>query len=268
VPDEAIDLQTDVPHSARVYDFLLGGKDNFPADRAAAEEFVKMAPDLPQAARANRHFMRRVTRHLAEVEGIRQFLDIGTGLPTSPNLHEVVQEVAPESRVVYVDNDPIVLVHARALLTGTPEGLTKYLHADLFEPEAILASDEVRETFDLSRPVALSLFSILHFIEDDQVVANVVSRLMAPLAEGSVLAVSMACPHPDPEKNAEGRAAAQARGLPGKPRTPAELESLLFEDLELLAPGVVPVNEWQPDELADKLGGGIVQACGGVGRKG
>src|SRR3954470_25049038 len=147
-----VNLNTSVPHSARIYDFLLGGKDNFEADRAAAATIVEASPSLPISMRANRQYMARVAHYLAADRGIRQFLDIGTGLPTSPNLHEVVQSVAPGSRVVYVDNDPIVLVHARALLTGAAEGRTSYLDADLHDPQAILGSAEFRETFDLSRP--------------------------------------------------------------------------------------------------------------------
>src|SRR3954447_20213224 len=155
-----VDLNTSVPHSARIYDFLLGGKDNFEADRAAAATIVEASPSLPISMRANRQYMARVAHYLAADRGIRQFLDIGTGLPTSPNLHEVVQGVAPESRVVYVDNDPIVLVHARALLTSSPEGRTAYLDADLRHPDAILAAPQLTETLDLGEPVAVSLIAV------------------------------------------------------------------------------------------------------------
>ena len=147
------DLRTDVPHSARIYDYLLGGKDNFAADRAAAAEITKDWPNLSISMRANRHFMRRMTRYLAAEQGIRQFLDIGTGLPTAPNLHQVAQEVAPESRILYVDNDPIVLAHARALLRSSPRGKTGYIDADLRNVEGILHARQTRETLDLSQPM-------------------------------------------------------------------------------------------------------------------
>src|SRR6266511_3908237 len=162
-----VTLNTAIPHSARIYDSLLGGKDNFEADRAAAAAIVESTPNLPVSMRANRQYMVRVAHFLAAERGIRQFLDIGTGLPTSPNLHEVVQQVAPESRVVYVDNDPIVLVHARALLTTAPEGATAYVDADLRDVQAILHADAVQETLDFSQPIAVSLIAILQFVTDE-----------------------------------------------------------------------------------------------------
>jgi hypothetical protein len=150
-----VDLRTGQPHTARVYDFILGGKDNFPADRAAAEGMLSEWPSLRTAMRENRKFMQRVTRYLVEEAGIRQFLDVGTGIPTSPNLHEVAQGIAPESRVVYVDNDPIVLAHARALLTSSAQGATAYIDADMTAPSNILAAPEFEQTLDLSKPIAL-----------------------------------------------------------------------------------------------------------------
>ncbi|MFF5261579.1 SAM-dependent methyltransferase [Actinomadura viridis] len=263
---EPIDLRTHVPHSARIYDYLLGGKDNYPADRSAAHEIIKDWVNLPRSMRANRDFMRRVTRHLAEKEGLRQFLDIGTGLPTAPNLHEVAQEVAPESRVVYVDNDPVVLVHARALLVGSPEGRTTYLEADFREPAAILSSGELRETLDLDRPVALSLIAILQFIVDDRTAADVIGRLMEPLAPGSVLALSTVTADSAPEEVAGGVAAYNARGIPTRARGRAEVERF-FAGLELLPPGVVLVNHWRPDGPAASVPDAHVHMYGGVARK-
>src|SRR4029453_885555 len=158
-------IDTSVPHPARRYNYLLGGKDNFAADRAAGDELARMFPTVRIAAVENRRFLQRATRFLTEEAGIRQFLDIGTGLPTADNTHEVAQRIAPDSRVVYVDNDPMVMAHARALLTSTPQGRTTYIEADLRSPEAILADPELRETLDLGEPVALMLVAVLHFID-------------------------------------------------------------------------------------------------------
>src|SRR2546421_5402379 len=164
-------LRTDVPHSARVYDALLGGKDNFAADRATAQKMTQILPGLKTTALANRQFMVRVARHLATERGIRQFLDIGTGLPTSPNLHQVVQAVDPTSRIVYVDNDPLLLVHPRALLTSSPEGKTSYVAADLRDVEAIFRTPEF--TLDTSEPMAVTLIARLHFLEEDDLVRDI-----------------------------------------------------------------------------------------------
>lgn len=266
VTDSGIDLKTEVPHSARVYDYLLGGKDNFSADRAAAAEITKDWPNLPRSMRANRNFMARVARHLAAEHGIRQFLDIGTGLPTSPNLHEVAQEVAPESRIAYVDNDPIVLVHARALLTSNPEGRTTYLDADLRDPDTILESRQLRETLDLDRPIAVTVFAILHFITDDAVVQDIIDRLMRPLPPGSILALSMCTADSAPEEVNAGVAAYNANGIPVVARDRAEVERF-FDGLELLDPGVVLVNHWHADDLAAAVDDAHVHMYGGIARK-
>src|SRR4051812_4650223 len=190
-----VDLNTTVPHSARIYDYLLGGKDNFEADRAAAFEIVKSSPSLPISMRANRQYMARVAHYLAAERGIKQFLDIGTGLPTSPNLHEVVQKADPTSKIVYVDNDPIVLVHARALLTSAPEGSTSYIDADLRDVEAILGSPEVRENIDPSEPVSISLIAVLQFIPDEAEAHRIVDALLAPFPAGSTLSISTVTAH-------------------------------------------------------------------------
>ncbi|CAI7979621.1 SAM-dependent methyltransferase [Parafrankia sp. BMG5.11] len=261
-----VDLRTDVAHSARVYDYVLGGKDNFPADRAAAGEFVKSLPNLSTSMRANRSFMVRMARVLAAKHGIRQFLDIGTGLPTAPNLHEVAQKVAPESRIVYVDNDPIVLVHARALLTSTPEGRTAYLDADLHNPEGILESDQLRETLDLSQPVAVSLIAIVHFIADDTVVQDLIDRIMRPLPAGSVLALSTTTADSAPEEVHAGEAAYKANGIPLIARDKSTVERF-FHGMELLDPGVVLVHHWHPDDEAAALDDAHVYMYGGVARK-
>jgi S-adenosyl methyltransferase len=260
----SVELNTAVPHSARIYDYLLGGKDNFEADRAAAASIVESSPNLPISMRANRQYMARVAHVLAAERGIRQFLDIGTGLPTSPNLHEVVQRVAPESRVVYVDNDPIVLVHARALLTTAPEGVTAYVDADLRDVRAILEAGAVRDTLDLSRPVAVSLIAVLQFVTDEDEAQRIIGALMAPLASGSVLAISTVTAH-----NAEAVAGARAynaRGIPAKARTDEELAGL-FRGLELLEPGVTLVNRWRPEPGAATVNDDHVLMSGAVGVK-
>jgi SAM-dependent methyltransferase len=187
------------PHSARVYDYYLGGKDNFAADRETGHRAMQSWPAVRTAVRENRAFLGRAVRYLAADAGIRQFLDIGTGLPSADNVHEVAQAVAPESCVVYVDNDPIVLAHARALLTSVPEGCTAYIDADLRDPETLLASPEVAETLDLSRPVALMLVAVLHFLVDADDPGRVVATLLDALAPGSYLAASHVTPEHDPD---------------------------------------------------------------------
>ncbi|MGW1682675.1 SAM-dependent methyltransferase [Saccharopolyspora sp. NPDC002376] len=241
-----VDLRTEVPHSARIYDYLLGGRDNFAVDREAAAEIVRAVPHMRTSMRANRQFMCRVTRFLAE-RGFRQFLDIGTGLPTSPNLHEVAQGVAPESRVLYVDNDPMVLAHARALLTSAPEGRTGYVDADLRDAGEILESAEFAETFDPDQPVALSLIAILQFLLDEAEALGVVRRLLDALPSGSALALSTVTADSAPEVADSGVAAYRSSGINTKARTAAEVASL-FDGLDLVDPGVVLVHRWHPDE--------------------
>ena len=173
-----LDLDTSRPHPARVYDYLLGGKSNFAADRALAEKMLQGAPDLRIAARENRAFLGRAVQYLAGEAGVRQFLDIGTGLPTADNVHEVAQRIAPESRVVYADNDPMVLAHARVLLASAPEGRTAYVHADLRDPAQILTDPQVRDVLDFDRPIALVLVAVLHFLPDEDKPAEVVAALL------------------------------------------------------------------------------------------
>ncbi|OAA26721.1 S-adenosyl methyltransferase [Frankia sp. EI5c] len=261
-----VDLKTDVPHAARVYDYILGGTENFPADRAAAGEFTKHLRNLPSSMRANRNFMARMARTLAAEHGIRQFLDIGSGLPTAPNLHEVVQQVAPESRIVYVDNDPIVLVHARALLTSTPEGRTAYLDADLSRPEEILGSAQLRETLDLDQPVAVSLLAVVHFIPDDAIVRGVIDKLLAPLPAGSMLALSTTTADFAPEEVHAGVASYRASGIPLTARDRKSVEAF-FEGLELLDPGITLVHRWHPDADAATYDDSQVYMYGAVARK-
>src|SRR6202046_2489536 len=196
-PGAPLGIDTSVAHPARVYDYWLGGKDNFAADRKAAEEVIAIRPAMRRDIRANREMLRRAVRYLAAEAGPRQFLDIGTGIPTSPNVHEVVQRIAPDARVVYVDNDPIVLTHARALLASTPEGATAYIDADLRDPDKVLR--EAAATLDLSRPTAVMLVGVLHLISDEEDPYGIAARLMAGVPAGSYLVLT----HPASDVNAE-----------------------------------------------------------------
>jgi hypothetical protein len=251
-PGEELDLHLDRAHGARIYDYVLGGKDNYALDREAADAAMQAWPGLRTSMRSNRAFMRRVGRFLTGECGIRQFLDIGTGIPTSPNLHEVVQGIAPDARIVYTDNDPIVLAHARALMTSTPEGRTAYVHADLRDPGAILASPQLLATLDLDQPVALLAIAVLHFIEDDDEALRVVRQLVDALPAGSYLAMSTGTADFDPEPLAGLVQAYQANGEVMQLRTHAQVEQF-FDGLELLEPGVVQVHKWRPDDLARGL---------------
>jgi hypothetical protein len=242
---EPPEIDTSVAHSARVYDYILGGKDNYGPDREAAEQMLKNWPSLRTSMRENRRFMHRTVRHLAAERGIRQFLDIGTGIPTSPNVHEIAQEIAPDARVVYVDNDPIVLAHARHRLNGTPDGRIAYIHANLREPEAILTAPELHDTLDLSRPVALSVIAVLQFVLDDQEAYGLVERYMRDLPSGSFLALSTVTTDSSP-KAIDVVSEYKARGMPPRERSKAEVERF-FDGLELIEPGVQLVHNWRPD---------------------
>ena len=264
--DELPDIDTSVAHSARIYDYILGGKDNFAADRQAAAKALGANPALATGMRENRALMRRMTAHLAGEAGIRQFLDIGTGLPTSPNMHEIAQSLRPDSRIVYVDNDPIVLTHARALLTGNTEGTTAYIHADLRQPEKILSDPRLLETLDLSEPVALMVFGVLHFIPDEDDPHGVISTLLAELPSGSYLAVQ----HPTrdfyPENVGADRSYRNA-GIPFQYRSRAEFERFVA-GLELVPPGLVPMVDWRPDsEAGPRPSATEASAYAALGRK-
>ncbi|MER8187749.1 SAM-dependent methyltransferase [Kitasatospora sp. NPDC094015] len=264
---DGVDLELDRAHSARMYDYYLGGTTNFPADREAAGRAVEIFPSVRAAAQINRRFMHRSTRLLAR-SGMTQFLDIGTGIPTSPNLHEVVQAERPEARVVYTDNDPIVLAHARALLQSHPAGRTAYLQADVTDPAALLAAPELLRTLDLTRPVALSLNALLHFVPDDRGAHAVVERLKAALPSGSTLAVTHATPDFDPEAIARLASTYRAAGTAGQARTRAEI-ARFFDGWELLEPGITPTQRWCPDaeELAAEATDRQASCYAGVARK-
>ena len=238
-------IDTAVAHPARRYNYWLGGKDNFAADRESADRIAAAWPSAPIAARENRRFLRRATTFLAREAGIRQFLDIGTGLPTASNTHEIAQAIAPESRVVYVDNDPMVMVHARALLTSAPEGRTAYIESDLREPEKILAHPDLLATLDLSRPVGLMLVAVLHFIPGHGAAAPIIARLLDALPSGSYLVASNATKDFLPESVAAVYDRMLATGQTDIwPRKRAEFRAL-FQGLDVVEPGVVAVNEWR-----------------------
>ncbi|TVZ90278.1 S-adenosyl methyltransferase [Streptomyces sp. BK340] len=239
-------IDTENAHSARIYDYILGGKDYYPADQEAGDAMSREWPALPVHMRANRDFMNRAVRWLAEEAGMRQFLDIGTGIPTSPNLHEIAQAVAPGSRVVYVDNDPIVLTLSQGLLASAPEGRTSYIEADFRDPAAILQAPELRETLDLDEPVALTVIAIVHFMLDEHDAVGVVRRLLEPLPAGSYLAMSIGTAEFAPDE--VGRVAREyaARDMPMRLRTIDEAHEF-FEGLDLVEPGIVQVHKWHPD---------------------
>jgi hypothetical protein len=261
------EIDTSRPHSARIYNFLLGGKDNFAADREAADKVLAAFSSIRIAARENRAFLGRAVRYLAAEAGIRQFLDIGTGLPSAGNVHEVAQGVAPSSRVVYVDNDPLVLAHARALLTSGPEGRTAYIHADLRQPEKILSHPVTRDVLDFTQPVALILVAILHFIPDEDKPAEIIATLLDALPPGSYLVASHGTgEHSPAEAGVGGRTSREAR-IASQLRDSGDFARLAFSGLELVPPGVVLVSEWRPEGTGLRPAPTEVANYGGVARK-
>ncbi|MHB9859409.1 SAM-dependent methyltransferase [Streptomyces sp. YIM S03343] len=226
-----------------MYDYYLGGKDNYPVDSEAAERVISLFPEIGTAARINRKFMNRAGRLLAE-SGVRQFLDIGTGIPTAPNLHQVVQEAAPAARVVYVDHDPIVLRHAEALLRSTPEGLTKYIEADVREPGKII--EEARKILDFDQPIALSLVALLHFLSDEHRPYDLVKDLLDPLPSGSHLVLTHVTGDFAPETWAKIVDIYRDSGIPAQVRSRAEF-TRFFEGLDLIDPGIQVATDWHPD---------------------
>jgi trans-aconitate methyltransferase len=259
-----VPFDTSVPHIARVYDYWLGGKDNFAADRAAAEQVIATFPDVLVSVRAQRAFLGRAVHYLVTEAGIRQFLDIGTGLPAADNTHEVAQRAAPNSRVVYVDNDPVVLAHARALLASGPEGATAYIDADLRDTGTILA--EAAKLLDFSQPVAVMLLGVLHCIPDEDDPAAIVARLIDAVAPGSYLAVAHPASDVSTDKMAQSmRDYNRHGGSPLTARSHAEV-SRFFGGLDLVEPGVVQLHRWRPG--TGNVGQGRELAnYGGLGRK-
>ncbi len=238
-------IDTSRPNPARVYDVFLGGKDNYPVDRVAAKAALAANPRGYLNVWHNRDFVRRAVTHLAEDVGIRQFLDVGTGLPTAQNVHEIAQQIAPRSRVVYVDNDPVVLAHAQALLTSGPEGVTDYLDADLRDPDLIL--EEAGSTLDFDQPVALVLAAILHFVEDEAAY-DAVARLTGALAPGSYLILSHLTVELNPQTGKKAANSYSESGLKFFLRSKHEiLRFVAGNGLEPVEPGIVPVHHWRPD---------------------
>jgi S-adenosyl methyltransferase len=263
-------INTGVPNPARIYDYFLGGKDNFPADREVAEQVVAIAPVARDIVEDNRAFLRRAVRLLAGEAGIRQFIDLGSGLPTQGNVHEIAQAVAPDARVVYVDNDAMVVTHSRALLAGDN---TAAIEADLRDPDSVMRHREVRELIDFDQPIALLLMAILHFVPDDEDPYGIVARFRDAMAAGSYLALSHgtrdipARPDMSPEAMAEMGAKVerlyQLTTASLVTRTHAQVERF-FDGFDLLDPGLVEIQLWRPDEADALLPGGFY---GGVGRK-
>ncbi|MDX2678256.1 MULTISPECIES: SAM-dependent methyltransferase [unclassified Streptomyces] len=256
-------IDTSKPHSARFWNYFVGGKDNYEVDREIGDHIKEIFPGLVDVAVTSRHFLGRAVRHLAGEQGIRQFLDVGTGLPTADNTHQVAQRVAPDARIVYVDNDPVVLAHANALLTSTREGKTAYLDADLYDPEAVLAA--AAGTLDFSQPVALMILNTLGHVADYEQGRDLVRRLMAGLPSGSYLVIS------DSTATSEGMiAASEAYNASGA--VPYYVRSIdeiggFFEGLELVEPGIVQVPEWRPNPDDSANFAAAVDAYCGVGRK-
>jgi hypothetical protein len=254
-------LDTSVPQTARIWNYLLGGKDNFAVDRAVGDQIIEAMPHFAEAAVLSRRYLVRAVQFLAGEAGVRQFLDVGTGLPTADNTHEVAQRVAPESRIVYVDNDPLVLAHARALLTTSPEGVTSYVDADLYDPGAIV--DAASKLLDFDRPVGLMLMGVLGHVESDDEAKSIIDRLMATMAPGSYLAM-----YDGSDVDPDIAEAARIWNLSANPkyhlRSPDRIRAL-FDGLELVEPGVVPVTRWRPDAEA-AAAPAIAQYCA-VGRK-
>ena len=260
---ESVSIDHTTPQSARIWNYWLGGKDHYPVDREAGDEVRARIPDIADGARAERAFLVRVVRFLVAEAGIRQFLDVGTGLPVLNNTHEVAQAMAPDCRIVYVDNDPLVLAHARALLTSTPEGVADYLHADLRDPEKILR--EAARTLDFRQPVGLMLLGVVNHIMDSDEAHAVVNRLVAALPPGSYLALSHSTAEIHGEPMLEVMSELTKRG--GTPITARTRQELVhfFDGLELLDPGVVSCSLWRPDPIQIGVPA-EVYLFGGVGR--
>jgi hypothetical protein len=262
-PDEqpSANIDVTVPNSARIWNYWLGGKDHYEIDRVAGDQFSGIYPAIVDIARADRYFLGRVVRFLAGEAGVRQFLDVGTGLPTADNTHEVAQRAAPESRVVYVDNDPLVLAHARALLTSSPQGTTNYVDADLTDPGKVLS--EASEWLDMTKPVALTLMGVLGHIPDHEKARSIVTGLMSGLPSGSYLAINDSINTSEALEEALRQYEASG-AVPYRTRSMEQFTSY-FDGLELVEPGVVLVFDWRPEP--GPFNGPEIPQAGGVGRK-
>lgn len=260
--EDVLDIDITVPNPARVYDFLLGGKDNFEADRITARAGISAFPNIVESARASRAFLVRVVHYLA-MAGIRQFLDIGTGLPSGNNVHEVAQSIVPTSRIVYVDNDPVVLRHAQALLTSRPEGVTRYVQADIRDPEKILR--EAGETLDFSQPVGVLLLGILHFLRDDREAVDIIDTLMGATPSGSYLGICHLTADFYPEMTEmAGRVNERQPHVPLILRNRAQV-ARFFDGLQLVPPGLVQCSRWRPGSECEAAAPAAL--WGGVARR-
>ncbi len=256
-------IDTTVPHSARMWDYLLGGKDNYPVDRAAGEQILTLFPGLAASARADRAFLRRAVELLTAEAGVRQFLDIGAGLPTAENTHQVAQRLAPESRIVYVDNDALVLTHAQALLTSGPDGATDYVDADIHDPGPILV--EAARTLDFTQPVAIMLLGVLNFVIDTDRARAIVRELLAAVPSGSHLVISHPTTAVDAEANQRAVDSWNRRGAAPLTLRSTQQVASFFDGLELLAPGVVSCTRWRPEPAEAEVP--LVSQFCGVARK-
>ncbi|MEU6553337.1 SAM-dependent methyltransferase [Streptomyces sp. NPDC046915] len=254
-------IDTSVPHSARIWNYWLGGKDNYPVDEQAGDAYTAVFPGIVTIARSSRAFLRRNISYLVSEAGIRQFLDIGTGLPTAENTHEVAQRLAPEARIVYVDNDPMVLAHARALLFSSPEGATAYIDANVTDPDRILAA--AAGTLDFSRPIALILSNILGHVADYDQARSIVDRLMAALPSGSHLSINDGSLGVDPVFEQAQESYNSSGAVPYNLR-PVDVITSFFDGLELIEPGVVPVTQWRPEPGSSPQ---VIAEHGGLARK-
>jgi SAM-dependent methyltransferase len=267
VPDMPPEIDTAKPHPARIYDYFIGGQNHFAADRETAAEILRKSPAAHIAARENRSFLGRAVRYLTAEAGIRQFLDIGAGLPTTDNVHEVAQRTAPSARVVYVDNDPLVFAHARALLVSAPEGRTAYIHADLRDPAAILSHPDTRALLDFDQPIALMLVAILHLTPDEYRPAEIIATLVDALPSGSYLVASHLTTEHDPTATSAGQQTMREAGMAMQKRDSGVFASLAFSGLELVPPGVVLASEWRPTSAGPRPLPSEVNCYAGVARK-
>jgi hypothetical protein len=250
-----------------MYDYWIGGKTHFAADREAADKVIEHLPAIRTMARENRAFLGRAVRFLAGEAGIRQFLDIGTGLPTSNSVHEVAQRIAPDTRVVYADNDPLVLAHARALLTSSAEGRTAYVHADFRDPDAVLSDPAVRDTLDFGQPVALILVALLHFVPDSDDPRGILATLLGALPVGSYLVASHVTAEHDQNRFDGMKGDYKVPGVAPQQRNSGEFARLAFAGLDLVPPGVTLVSEWRPEADGPRPAPAEVNCYGGVARK-
>jgi SAM-dependent methyltransferase len=267
MPEIPAEISTSEPHPARIYDYFIGGKNHFAADRETAAKVLRRSPSAYIAARENRSFLGRAVRYLTAEAGIRQFLDIGSGLPTTRNVHEVAQEIAPSAHVVYADNDPLVLAHARALLTSAPEGRTAYIHADLRDPAAILSHPDTRAALDFGQPIALMLVAVLHFVPDEFKPAEIIAGLIDALPPGSYLVASHLTTEHDPVATSAGQQTMREAGMTMQKRDSADFARLAFSGLELVPPGMVLVSEWRPTGIDRRPLPSEVNCYGCVARK-